>query len=90
MVTIFCSEADITIHVVTSDGEILGTSADDSRVSNWIKALLEEQAKINDEVDKYQLLDKAYSFGTSKEEKDARGSGKETRRSDLPIIREVL
>ncbi|VDD91601.1 unnamed protein product [Enterobius vermicularis] len=84
------SEADITIHVVTSDGEILGTSADDSRVSNWIKALLEEQAKINDEVDKYQLLDKAYSFGTSKEEKDARGSGKETRRSDLPIIREVL
>lgn len=83
-------EADVTVHLVTADGDVIGTSAEDSKIANLVKAWLEEQTTINDEIDHHHLLNRAYSFGATRKQKEMREQHSETRRSDLPIIREFL
>ena len=89
--TIFAfSGADITVHLVTADGEIVGTHGDDSKIALVVQAWLDEQTKISDEMDHQFGLDNAYSFGASEEEKEARQEDEQQGKSDLPIIREAF
>uniref|UniRef100_A0A0N5AW47 PRKCSH domain-containing protein n=1 Tax=Syphacia muris TaxID=451379 RepID=A0A0N5AW47_9BILA len=82
-------DGELTVHLVTADGEAINTNGDESWITNFVKSWLEEQSNINEEIQSHERLIKAYLFGATKEELEAQKQISEPKQTDLPVIREL-